>query len=43
VGLGGPEGFGLRGMRARAEQVSGTLVVHGLPGKGTRLELEVPR
>jgi signal transduction histidine kinase len=43
VGIGGPEGFGLRGMRARAEQVSGTLVVKGLPGKGTRLELEVPR
>jgi signal transduction histidine kinase len=43
IGIGGPEGFGLRGMRARAEQVSGTLVVIGLPGKGTRLELEVPR
>lgn len=36
-------GFGLRGMRERAEQVSGRLAVHGTPGKGTRLELEVPR
>jgi signal transduction histidine kinase len=43
VGITAPEGFGLCGMRARAEQVSGTLVVNGLPGKGTRLELEVPR
>jgi signal transduction histidine kinase len=43
VGISAQEGFGLRGMRARAEQVSGTLVVNGLPGKGTRLELEVPR
>lgn len=39
----GGSGFGLRGMRARAEQVAGTLVVHGIPGNGTRLELEVPR
>jgi signal transduction histidine kinase len=35
-------GFGLRGIRERAEQVSGRLVVHAVPGKGTRLELEVP-
>ena len=40
---GGGAGFGLSGMRARVEQVSGTLVVHGMPGNGTRLELEVPR
>jgi signal transduction histidine kinase len=36
-------GFGLRGMRARADEVSGTLVVHAGAGQGTRLELEVPR
>jgi signal transduction histidine kinase len=36
-------GFGLSGMRTRVEQVSGRLVVHSVPGTGTRLELEVPR
>jgi signal transduction histidine kinase len=36
-------GFGLSGMRTRVEQVSGRLVVHSVPGNGTRLELEVPR
>ncbi|OLF17746.1 hypothetical protein BU204_09625 [Actinophytocola xanthii] len=36
------EGFGLRGMRARAEQVGGRLAVHSGAG-GTTLELEVPR
>jgi signal transduction histidine kinase len=36
-------GFGLNGMRARVEQVSGKLMVHSMPGTGTRLELEVPR
>lgn len=39
----GTEGFGLSGMRARVEQVSGTLVIQSAPGNGTRLELEVPR
>jgi signal transduction histidine kinase len=42
-GCTGTPGFGLRGMRERAEQVSGTLTVHGVPGSGTRVELEVPR
>jgi signal transduction histidine kinase len=39
----GTDGFGLSGMRARVEQVSGTLVIQSRPGRGTRLELEVPR
>jgi signal transduction histidine kinase len=39
----GGSGYGLSGMLARVEQVSGTLVVHSVPGNGTRLELEVPR
>lgn len=44
VGFAGDKaGFGLSGMRARVEQVSGRLVVQSAPSKGTRLELEVPR
>lgn len=44
VGFAGDKaGFGLSGMRARVEQVSGGLVVQSAPSKGTRLELEVPR
>ena len=37
----GVDGFGLRGMRSRAEQVGGTLSVRSGPG-GTELTLEVP-
>ncbi|MDT7727988.1 MAG: hypothetical protein QOI21_4564 [Actinomycetota bacterium] len=36
------EGFGLRGMRARAEQVGGTVKVHSGQTEGTTVELEVP-
>ncbi|TDV41805.1 sensor histidine kinase [Actinophytocola oryzae] len=36
------DGFGLRGMRNRAEQVGGRLSVHSGPD-GTAVELEVPR
>ena len=36
------DGYGLRGMRARAEQVSGELSVHSGPSSGTTVELEVP-
>ena len=36
------DGFGLRGMRARAEQVGGSLEIESGPG-GTALTLEVPR
>jgi signal transduction histidine kinase len=35
-------GFGLRGMRARAEQVAGALTVHSDPDIGTTIEVEVP-
>ena len=35
-------GFGLPGMRARAEQVNGTLTVHSDPDTGTLIEVEVP-
>jgi signal transduction histidine kinase len=35
------DGFGLRGMRARVEQVAGTLTVRGEPGEGTTLDVEV--
>ena len=35
-------GFGLRGMRARAEQVDGRLTVRSTPGSGSTIELEVP-
>ncbi|PPK70497.1 signal transduction histidine kinase [Actinokineospora auranticolor] len=35
-------GYGLRGMRARAEQVAGTVTVHSAPGSGTTLTVSVP-
>lgn len=36
-------GFGLRGMRARAEQVAGTLEIRSAPGEGTTVKLEASR
>ncbi|RBM10369.1 sensor histidine kinase [Prauserella sp. PE36] len=39
---GAAEGFGLRGMRARAEDAGGTLSIHTGRGEGTTVELEVP-
>jgi signal transduction histidine kinase len=36
------DGFGLRGMRARATQVGGTLMVTPTPGGGTTVTVEVP-
>lgn len=36
------EGFGLRGMRARAAQVGGTMSVTPTPGGGTTVTVEVP-
>jgi signal transduction histidine kinase len=36
------EGFGLRGMRARATQVGGTMLVSPTPGGGTTVTVEVP-
>ena len=41
AGADGP-GFGLRGMRARAEQVAGVLRITSGAGLGTTIELEVP-
>jgi signal transduction histidine kinase len=38
----GPTGFGLRGMRNRAEQVGGDLEIDSTPGVGTTVRLEVP-
>jgi signal transduction histidine kinase len=35
-------GFGLPGMRSRAEQVNGTLTVRSDPETGTLIEVEVP-
>ncbi|WP_040860843.1 sensor histidine kinase [Nocardia niigatensis] len=35
-------GFGLRGMRERAEQVGGTMAVSSRPGRGTTVEIEIP-
>ena len=35
-------GFGLAGMRARVEQVAGTMTVRSEPGTGSTIELEVP-
>ncbi|MFD5698796.1 sensor histidine kinase [Streptomyces lasiicapitis] len=37
-----PEGFGLRGLRARAAEVSGTADVVSTPGEGTTVTVELP-
>lgn len=37
-----PQGFGLRGMRRRAQSVSATFHVHSAPGQGTRIEVNAP-
>jgi signal transduction histidine kinase len=42
LGDGYAEGFGLRGMRARAAQVGGTMSVTPTPGGGTTVTVEVP-
>jgi signal transduction histidine kinase len=34
--------YGLRGMRERAEQVRGTILIDSSPGRGTRVEATVP-
>ena len=36
-------GYGLRGMRERAERLGGTLHIASSPGTGTRVRVEVPR
>jgi len=35
-------GFGLRGLRSRAEQVGGTVEISSSPGAGTKIHLELP-
>jgi signal transduction histidine kinase len=35
-------GFGLAGMRERAERINGALTIDSIPGKGTRIVLEGP-
>lgn len=37
-----PRGWGLAGMRERAESVGGRLAIHSSPGRGTLVELEIP-
>lgn len=37
-----PTGFGLRGMRSRAQMCGGTLCVRSAPGQGTTIVFEVP-
>jgi signal transduction histidine kinase len=41
--LRGGDGFGLPGMRERAERLGGRLQVESAPGAGTRVRAEVPR
>jgi signal transduction histidine kinase len=41
-GAAGERMFGLLGMRARVEQVSGTLEVCSAPGRGTTVRVEIP-
>jgi signal transduction histidine kinase len=43
AGLRGGDGYGLPGMRERAERLGGTLTVESAPGAGTRVRVEVPR
>jgi signal transduction histidine kinase len=38
----GADGFGLRGMRSRAQLVGGSLTVHSEPGRGTMIDFVVP-
>ncbi|WP_433528876.1 ATP-binding protein [Micromonospora sp. CA-263727] len=40
AGSGG--GYGLAGIRARVEQVHGTVLVRSAPGAGTTIRVEVP-
>jgi signal transduction histidine kinase len=41
--LRGGGGYGMQGMRERAERLGGTLSIDSSPGAGTRLRVEVPR
>jgi signal transduction histidine kinase len=35
--------FGMSGMRERAEKIAGRLSINSAPGKGTEIEVHVPR
>lgn len=37
-----PQSFGIRGMRERCQQLSGSFHITGAPGKGTRVTISVP-
>ncbi|MEM8639235.1 MAG: sensor histidine kinase [Cyanobacteria bacterium P01_G01_bin.54] len=37
------QGFGIRGMQERIQLIGGTIQLESTPGKGTRIQLEVPR
>jgi signal transduction histidine kinase len=39
----GGGGFGLAGMRERAQRLGGTLQIDSAPGTGTRVRVDVPR
>jgi signal transduction histidine kinase len=39
----GADGYGLPGMRERAERLGGTLEVESAPGKGTRVRVTIPQ
>ena len=41
-GVDEPIGYGLRGMRSRAEQVGGRVELDSAPGRGTTIRVEVP-
>jgi signal transduction histidine kinase len=41
--LRGGGGYGLPGMRERAERLGGVLTIESAPGAGTRVRVEVPR
>jgi signal transduction histidine kinase len=38
----GPEGYGLAGMKARAQRIGASMVVDTAPGTGTAIEVDVP-
>lgn len=41
--IGAPDAFGMLGMRERARKCGGSLAIHGTPGDGTVVRLEIPR
>lgn len=41
--IGAPDAFGMLGMQERARKCGGSLAIHGTPGDGTVVRLEIPR